>query len=48
MTPVWGAVVLYDPTPSTRPNFIRQDSADEAHTVNRESYLRTYSDVGGV
>ena len=25
----------------------RQDSADEAHTVNRESYLRTYSDVGG-
>ena len=24
----------------------RQDSADEAHTVNRESYLRAYS-VGG-
>ena len=33
---------LYDPTPSTRPQFHqRQDSADEAHTVNRESYLGT-------
>ena len=33
---------LYDPTPSTRPQFHqRQDSADEAHTGNREYYPGT-------